>query len=47
MIDDIIFNSSYFFIDLPVYDSGNIARIEPNTAYFVIRIALPERISLG
>ena len=47
MVDDIIFNSNYFFYDLPVYSSGTIARIEAQSSYFVLRLALPERISIS
>jgi hypothetical protein len=46
MVDDIIFHSNYFFIELPIYSSGSIARIEAQSEYFVIRLALPERISI-
>jgi len=47
MVDDIIFNSHYFFINLPTYSSGSIAKIEAESTYFVLRLALPERISIS
>lgn len=47
MIDDIVFYSNEFFIELPVYSSGTIAFIEAQTEYYVIRLALPERISIS
>jgi hypothetical protein len=47
MIDDIIFNSRFFFIDLPIYDSGTITLIEAQSNYYVIKLALPERISIS
>jgi hypothetical protein len=47
MVDDIIFGGSYFFIGLPIYDSGTIARIEAQSEYYTLRLALPERISVG
>ena len=47
MVDDIIFYSGYFFYDLPVYSSGTIARIEAERSYFILRLALPERISIS
>jgi hypothetical protein len=46
MIDDIIFYSNEFFIELPTYSSGSVAFIEAQTEYFVVRLALPERISI-
>jgi len=47
MVDDIIFSSGYFFYDLPVYSSGTITRIEAESSYFIIRLALPPRVSIG
>ena len=46
MVDDIIFSSSYFFLNLPVYSSGVINKIEAQSEYFSLRLALPERISI-
>ena len=46
MIDDAIFYSNEFFIELPTYSSGTIAFIEAQTEYYVIRLALPERVSI-
>jgi hypothetical protein len=46
MVDDIVFYSNYFFIDLPIYSSGSLALIEAQTEYFVIKIPQPERISV-
>jgi hypothetical protein len=44
---DIIFDSSYFFLDMPVQALGAINAIEAPTTWFELRIALPERISIG
>lgn len=46
MVDDIVFESIYFFLDLPVYSSGVIARIEPDRSYFEIRIPNKEAVSI-
>ena len=49
MVDDIIFHSNYFFLELPSYSSGVITSAlewdAPDS--FQIRLALPERISIG
>lgn len=47
MVNDIIFSSKYFFLNLPIYDSGTIAKIEAESSYFTLRLALPERISIS
>ena len=47
MVDDIIFYSSEFYLNIPALESGAIARIEIATEYFLVRLALPERISVG
>lgn len=50
MIDDITFHSSYFYLELPVFDSGAInAPIEWHgfSEAFSIRFVLPERISVS
>ena len=47
MVDDIIFSSAYFFLNLPEYSSGTINRIEAQSAYYTLRLALPERISIS
>ena len=46
-MDDILFVSEFFFLDMPVQSPGTIVRIEAQTTYFVLRIALPERISIS
>jgi hypothetical protein len=46
MVNDIIFYSNYFFMDLPTYSSGVIKLIEAQTEYFEIKIPQPERISV-
>jgi hypothetical protein len=46
-MDDIIFYSAYFFIDMPVQASGTISAFEADSSWFVLRLALPERISIG
>lgn len=50
MIDDIIFHSSYFYLELPLFDSGTIkSPIEwsGTSEAFAIRLALPERVSVS
>ena len=47
MVDDIVFNCEYFFIEVPNSDPGTVAAIEPQTEYFPIRLALPERIAIS
>ena len=47
MVDDILFSSSYFFLNLPEYSSGTINRIEAESTYYILRLALPERISIS
>lgn len=47
MIDDIVFYSAFFFLELIDYDPGTIALIEAQTNGFELRLALPERISIG
>jgi len=47
MVDDIVFYSNEFYLNLPALESGTIARIEIATEYFLVRLALPERISIS
>lgn len=49
MVDDIIFHSNYFFLELPTYSSGTInSPIEwYGVGDFELRLALPERISIS
>jgi hypothetical protein len=47
MIDDILFYSNEFYLELPTYSSGTINLIEAQSDYFVLRLALPERISIS
>ena len=47
MIDDAIFEGGFFYIDLPIYDSGSVLLIEPDGSYYEIRLSLPERISIS
>jgi hypothetical protein len=46
MIDDIIFNCNEFYVELPVFDSGNISLIDAQTEYFVITLPVPEAVSI-
>lgn len=46
MVDDIVFYSAYFFVELPLYDSGTISRIEAQTAYYEVRIPNKESASI-
>ena len=47
MINDITFDGIFFFLELPVYDSGIPKLIEAQSDYYVLRLALPERISIS
>lgn len=47
MITDIIYYSTAFYLDLPVYSSGIVAFIEPQTDYYLVRLSMPERISIS
>jgi hypothetical protein len=44
MIDDITFYGAYFFTEIPSMPNGNIVALEAESSYFIIRLALPERI---
>ena len=46
MVDDIVFYGNYFFLELPLYDSGTITRIEAQTEYYEIRIPKREAVSI-
>lgn len=46
-MDDIVFYSQYFYLDMPVLEAGTITKIEAQSTWFVLRLALPERISIG
>lgn len=47
MVDDILFEGKYFFLELPTFSSGTINRIEAQSSLFTLRLALPERISIS
>ena len=47
MVNDILFEGKYFFLELPTFSAGTIKRIEAQSGYFVFRLALPERISIS
>lgn len=47
MLNDIIFDTAaFFFIDIPNDNAGQIAGIEAQTVWFVLRFPIPERISI-
>lgn len=46
MVDDIVFYGNYFFLELPLYDSGTITRIEAQTEHYEIRIPNRETVSI-
>lgn len=46
MIDDIIFTGGYFFIELPIFSSGNVLLIEAQTVFFEVRLPDKEQISI-
>jgi hypothetical protein len=46
-MDDIIFYSAYFFLDMPIQEIGTVSKLEPDGSWFELRLALPERISIG
>jgi len=47
MINDMLYYSNEFYLDLPIYSSGVISFIEANTNFFLVRLSLPERISIS
>jgi hypothetical protein len=46
-MDDILFSVSSYFFDMPVNTTWNVLYLEPISDYFVIRIKVPERISIS
>jgi hypothetical protein len=46
MIDDITFYGAYFFFEIPSQANGNIVALEAISNYYVLRLALPERVSI-
>jgi len=46
MVDDIVFYGNCFFLELPLYDSGTINRIEAQTEYYEIRVPNKEAVSI-
>jgi len=46
-MDDILFDTFAYFQETPINTTWNLIRIEPTSNYYVIRIALPERISIS
>jgi hypothetical protein len=46
-MDDIVFYSAYFFLDMPVQDPGSISAFDADRSWFELRLALPERISIS
>ena len=47
MVDDIIFESGYFFLEITTEVVESAGFIEAESSYFPLRLALPERISIG
>jgi hypothetical protein len=47
MVDDIVFYSAFFFLELIDYNPGTVSLIEAQSNGFELRLALPERISVG
>jgi hypothetical protein len=46
-MDDIVFYSAYFYFEMPVVADGTVSLIEAQSTYYTLRLALPERISIG
>lgn len=46
MIDDITFYGAYFFTEIPSMANGNIVALEAISNYYVLKLSLPERISI-
>jgi hypothetical protein len=46
MIDDITFYAAYFFFEIPSEPNGNIVALEAVSSYYILRLSLPERISI-
>lgn len=49
MVTDIIFYSSFFFVDLPAYSTGAIDSVIEwdGTGAFEIKLKLPERVAIS
>lgn len=47
MINDILYYSNEYYLNLPIYSSGVVSLIEANTQFFLIRLSLPERINIS
>lgn len=46
-MDDILFSAPSYFIEMPIDTTWNVVNLEPISDYYVLRIALPERISIS
>jgi len=46
-MDDIVFESAYFFFEMPVLSTGSILSLEADSSWYVLRLSLPERVSVG
>ena len=46
-MDDILYNTPFYFQDMPIYTVWNVIKIETTSNYYVLRISLPERISIS
>jgi hypothetical protein len=46
-MNDILFSGPSYFFDMPIDTTWNVLQLEPISNYYVLRIALPERISIS
>jgi hypothetical protein len=46
-MDDILFLTPSYYIDIPINNSWDVLYLESISNYFVIRIKVPERISIS
>lgn len=46
-MNDIIFDATFFFQEMPINSTWNTITLEPVSNYYIIRLALPERISIS
>lgn len=46
-MNDILFSAPSYFVDMPIDTTWNVLYLEPISDYYVLRLALPERISIS
>jgi hypothetical protein len=46
-MNDILFSAPSYFVEMPINTTWNVLNLEPISDYYVLKIALPERISIS